>query len=34
MNEECIVLVKEYLKGWKDYFEYYGELFGVNVDGS
>ena len=28
------MLSKEYLQGWKDHPEYYGELFGVNVDGS
>ncbi|WP_462166062.1 hypothetical protein [Pseudoalteromonas sp. GB43] len=34
VNEERIVLAKEYLKGWKDHPEYHGELFGVNADGS
>lgn len=34
VNNERVVLSKEYLRGWKDHPEYYGELFGVNVDGS
>ncbi|MEH6815171.1 MAG: S9 family peptidase [Pseudoalteromonas distincta] len=34
VNNERIVLAKEYIRGWKDHPEYHGELFGVNVDGS
>jgi dipeptidyl aminopeptidase/acylaminoacyl peptidase len=34
VNNERIVLAKEYLRGWKEQPEYHGELFGVNADGS
>ncbi|MEJ6474267.1 S9 family peptidase [Pseudoalteromonas piscicida] len=34
VNDERVVLEKEYIRGWKDHPEYHGELFGVNVDGS
>ncbi|QSX41138.1 alpha/beta hydrolase family protein [Shewanella cyperi] len=34
VNGERIVLAKEYLKGWSDVPQYYGELFAVNADGS
>lgn len=34
VNDERIVLQKEYLKGWQDHPIYYGELFAVNADGS
>ncbi|MDC9514697.1 S9 family peptidase [Pseudoalteromonas sp. CST5] len=34
VNNERIVLAKEYIKGWKDHPEFHGELFGVNADGS
>jgi len=33
VNDERIVLEKEYIKGWQDHPTYHGELFGVNVDG-
>ncbi|MFB2781120.1 alpha/beta hydrolase family protein [Shewanella mangrovisoli] len=33
-NSERIVLAKEYLKGWTDVPQYYGELMAVNADGS
>jgi len=33
-NSERIVLAKEYLKGWSDVPQYYGELMAVNADGS
>ncbi|GIU23341.1 S9 family peptidase [Shewanella sp. MBTL60-007] len=34
VNDERIVLQKEYLKGWSDHPLYYGELMAVNADGS
>ncbi|MBT1446536.1 S9 family peptidase [Shewanella sp. JM162201] len=34
VNDERIVLAKEYLKGWSDHPIYYGELYAVNADGS
>ncbi|MFT6991455.1 MAG: dipeptidyl aminopeptidase/acylaminoacyl peptidase [Paraglaciecola sp.] len=34
VNNERIVLQKEYLKGWSDVPLYYGELMAVNADGS
>lgn len=34
VNNDRIVLAKEYIRGWKDHPEYRGELFGVNADGS
>ncbi|WP_434930698.1 alpha/beta hydrolase family protein [Shewanella sp. HL-SH5] len=34
VNNERIVLAKEYLKGWQDHPIYYGELFAINADGS
>ncbi|QSX33966.1 S9 family peptidase [Shewanella avicenniae] len=34
VNDERIVLAKEYLKGWSDHPLYYGELMAVNADGS
>ncbi|MGZ9896926.1 alpha/beta hydrolase family protein [Shewanella gaetbuli] len=34
VNEERVVVAKEYLKGWNDHPIYYGELFAVNADGS
>lgn len=34
VNHERIVLQKEYLKGWKDHPQYYGELMAINADGS
>lgn len=34
VNNERIVLAKEYLRGWQDTPIYYGELFAINVDGS
>ncbi|WP_105253530.1 alpha/beta hydrolase family protein [Pseudoalteromonas sp. T1lg75] len=34
VNNERVVLSKEYLKGWQDHPQYYGELFGVNADGT
>jgi dipeptidyl aminopeptidase/acylaminoacyl peptidase len=33
-NDERLVLQKEYLKGWTDAPQYYGELYAVNADGS
>lgn len=33
-SSERIVLAKEYLKGWTDVPQYYGELLAVNADGS
>ena len=33
-NSERLVLAKEYLKGWVDAPQYYGELMAVNADGS
>ncbi|WOT05001.1 alpha/beta hydrolase family protein [Shewanella youngdeokensis] len=34
VNNDRVVLQKEYLKGWRDTPVYYGELFAVNADGS
>lgn len=34
VNDERIVFEKEYLKGWEDHPQYYGELMAVNADGS
>ncbi len=34
VNNERVILEKEYLKGWQDTPIYHGELFAVNVDGS
>ncbi|NNG42694.1 S9 family peptidase [Pseudoalteromonas sp. NEC-BIFX-2020_002] len=34
VNDERIVLEKQYLKGWQDHPQYHGELYGVNADGS
>ncbi|WP_462156769.1 alpha/beta hydrolase family protein [Pseudoalteromonas sp. GB56] len=34
VNNERVVLSKEYLRGWQEHPQYHGELFGVNVDGS
>jgi dipeptidyl aminopeptidase/acylaminoacyl peptidase len=34
VNNERIVLEKEYLKGWTEEPQYYGELMAVNADGS
>ncbi|QIR13265.1 S9 family peptidase [Shewanella aestuarii] len=34
VNNDRLVLAKEYLKGWTDVPLYYGELFAVNADGS
>lgn len=34
VNDERVVVAKEYLRGWRDHPEYYGELFAVNADGS
>ena len=34
VNNERIVMAKEYLRGWTDHPLYYGELFAVNADGS
>ncbi|MEQ2351892.1 alpha/beta hydrolase family protein [Pseudoalteromonas piscicida] len=34
VNDDRVVLEKEYIRGWKDHPEFHGELFGVNVDGS
>jgi dipeptidyl aminopeptidase/acylaminoacyl peptidase len=34
VNNERIVLQKEYLKGWTEEPQYYGELMAVNADGS
>lgn len=33
VNDERVVIAKEYLRGWKDHPEYHGEIFGVNADG-
>ncbi|ABN59905.1 alpha/beta hydrolase family protein [Shewanella baltica] len=33
-NSERLVLAKEYLKGWRDVPQYYGELLAINADGS
>ena len=34
VNDERVVLAKEYLKGWSDHPIYYGELMAINADGS
>ncbi|WP_404341524.1 alpha/beta hydrolase family protein [Pseudoalteromonas mariniglutinosa] len=34
VNNERVVVAKEYLKGWQDHPEYHGELLAVNADGS
>ncbi len=34
VNDERVVVEKEYLRGWKDSPQYYGEMFAVNADGS
>ncbi|MCE9791512.1 S9 family peptidase [Shewanella indica] len=34
VNDERVVVAKEYLKGWDDRPLYYGELMAVNADGS
>lgn len=34
VNDERVVLEKQYLKGWQDHPLYHGELYGVNADGS
>ncbi|WP_440054743.1 alpha/beta hydrolase family protein [Pseudoalteromonas sp. T1lg65] len=34
VNDERIVLEKQYIRGWKSHPEYYGELLGVNFDGT
>ncbi|QYK01747.1 S9 family peptidase [Shewanella psychrotolerans] len=34
VNDERVVLTKEYLKGWSDHPIYYGELMAINADGS
>lgn len=34
VNDERVVLEKQYLLGWSDEPQYYGELFAVNADGS
>lgn len=34
VNDNRIVLQKEYLKGWSDHPLYYGELMAINADGS
>ncbi|MBE0377381.1 alpha/beta hydrolase family protein [Pseudoalteromonas prydzensis] len=34
VSDERVVVAKEYLRGWQDHPEYYGELYGVNADGS
>jgi dipeptidyl aminopeptidase/acylaminoacyl peptidase len=34
VNNERVVLAKEYLRGWQDHPQYHGELFGINADGS
>lgn len=34
VNEERIVIEKNYRHGWLDYPVYYGELFGIDADGS
>ncbi|MCL1050820.1 S9 family peptidase [Shewanella abyssi] len=34
VNNDRLVLQKEYLKGWQDHPVYYGELYAVNADGS
>ena len=34
VNNERVVVTKEYLKGWQDHPEYHGEIFGVNANGA
>lgn len=34
VNNERLVVTKEYLKGWSTQPQYYGEMFAVNADGS
>ncbi|MBB1507128.1 S9 family peptidase [Pseudoalteromonas sp. SG41-1] len=34
VRDDRVVVAKEYLRGWQDHPEYYGELYGVNADGS
>lgn len=34
VNDERLVLAKRYLRGWTDHPQYYGELFGIDADGS
>ncbi len=34
VNNERVILEKEYLRGWQDTPIYYGELFAINADGS
>ncbi|MCL2916365.1 S9 family peptidase [Shewanella corallii] len=34
VNDERVVVSKEYLKGWSDHPLYYGEILATNVDGS
>ncbi|MGI2259650.1 alpha/beta hydrolase family protein [Shewanella sp. GXUN23E] len=34
VNDERVVVTKEYLKGWSDHPLYYGEMMATNVDGS
>ncbi len=34
VNDERVVVSKEYLKGWSDHPLYYGEMLATNVDGS
>nr|WP_310737459.1 hypothetical protein [Pseudoalteromonas sp. SG44-1] len=34
VSDDRVVVAKEYLHGWQDHPEYYGELYGVNADGS
>lgn len=34
VNDERVVIQKEYLRGWQDHPQYHGELFGINADGS
>ncbi|TMP80509.1 peptidase S9 [Pseudoalteromonas phenolica] len=34
VNDERLVFAKHYLRGWTDHPQYYGELFGINADGS
>ncbi len=34
VNDERVVLEKQYIKGWNDHPSYHGELYGVNADGS
>ena len=34
VNEDRLALQKLYLKGWTDHPQYYGEIFGIDADGS